>query len=100
MSKKQNNQNVKVEEVFVNETTEVNVPEETKKEGLGKKLLSGVKKHGKKIAAGAAVVAGGIICYTIGAKTGKSGSSEGDGVDEIAYYDLPPIEETVDNASE
>ena len=48
----------------------------------------------------AAVVAGGIICYTIGAKTGKSGSSEGDGVDEISYYDLPPIEETVDNASE
>ena len=35
MSKKQNNQNVKVEEVAVNETTEVNVPEETKKEGLG-----------------------------------------------------------------
>lgn len=96
MSKKQNNQNVKVEEVVVNETTEVNA-EETKKEGLGKKLLSGVKKHGKKIAAGAAVVAGGIICYTIGAKTGKSGSSEGDGV---IYYDDLPTEDTVDHVAE
>lgn len=97
MSKKQNNQNVKVEEV-VNETTEANVPEETKKEGLGKKLLGGVKKHGKKIAAGAAVVAGGIICYALGAKTGKSGSSAGD--DGVIYYDDLPTEETVDNSAE
>lgn len=98
MSKKQNNQNVKVEEVVVNETTEVNVPEETKKEGLGKKLLGGVKKHGKKIAAGAAVVAGGIVCYALGAKSGNKGSSDGDSV--VEYYDLPPSDETVDHVAE
>lgn len=98
MSKKQNNQNVKVEEVVVNETTEINVPEETNKEGLGKKLLGGVKKHGKKIAAGAAVVAGGIVCYALGAKTGKGGSSAGD--DGVIYYDDLPTEDTVDHVAE
>lgn len=97
MSKKQNNQNVKVEEVVVNETTEVNA-EEIKKEGLGKKLLGGVKKHGKKIAAGAAVVAGGIVCYALGAKSGNKGSSDGDSV--VEYYDLPPSDETVDHVAE
>lgn len=96
MSKKQNNQNV---EIKVEENgNELPVAEEIKKEGLGKKLLGGVKKHGKKIAAGAAVVAGGIVCYALGAKTGSKGSSAGD--DGVIYYDDLPTEDTVDHASE
>lgn len=50
--------------------------EEPKKEGIGSKVLKGVKKHGKKIAAGAAAIGVGIACYALGARSGKGGYEE------------------------
>lgn len=50
--------------------------EEPKKEGIGSKVLNGAKKHGKKIAAGAVAIGVGIVCYALGARSGKGGYEE------------------------
>ena len=55
-------------EEFKTMEDEVIVEERVQEEGLGSKIKAGLKKHGKKIAAGAAVLTCGIIGYVIGVK--------------------------------
>ena len=83
MSKNEN-----VIEVEVNEAEEQVV--ETVKESKLSKLGNGFKKHGKKIAAGAAVIAGGLICYALGKKT--HGGDDCDGYVSEVEVEFSPVE--------
>ena len=51
------------------EVVEATVVEEEVKEGFLTKAKNGLKKHGKKIAVGAAVAAAGVVGYMLGLKT-------------------------------
>lgn len=51
------------------ETAEVEIEEETKAEGVLTKAAKGLKKHGKKVAAFAAVATVGLIGYALGSKS-------------------------------
>lgn len=62
------------------ENTEVTVEV---KEGLGKKVVNGVKKHGKKIAVGAGIAAAGVVGFLLGKR-----SSE----DDDDYVDIDDVE--------
>lgn len=55
------------------EIEEVEIMEEecVQKEGLGSKIKAGFKKHGKKIVAGAALLACGIVGYALGKKSNE-----------------------------
>ena len=55
--------------------------EEEKSEGLLTKAAKGLKKHGKKIVAGAVVATVGLIGYALGSK-----SKEDEFVDTDMYY--------------
>ena len=57
-----------VEEVTMEELEEVCEPEEVK-EGLLSKVKTGFKKHGKKVAVGAALGMAGVIGYMLGSKS-------------------------------
>ena len=80
--------NTKKQELAVN--TESKAPEnqvvEEPKEKLGAKVGNFMKKHGKKIAAGAVVVGGGILGYALGLKKGKDSASD-DGEDGVLYFE-------------
>ena len=58
-----------VEEVTMEELEEVCEPEEEVKEGLLTKVKNGFKKHGKKVAVGAAVAVAGVVGYMLGSKS-------------------------------
>ena len=51
------------------EVVEATVVEEEVKEGFLTKAKNGLKKHGKKVAIGAAVAAAGVVGYMLGLKT-------------------------------
>lgn len=87
MSKKQNNKPVENNEATVNNNAEVPAVEETTKEGIGTKLLNGVKKHGKKVAKGAAIVGIGILGYALGTKAGNKGESYTGDDSGVTYFD-------------
>lgn len=72
MSKKEN----KIEEIVEVTEAEVEVAEETKTEGKLSKVVGGVKKHGKKVAAGVAIVVGGLLCYALGKGSGGGDSED------------------------
>lgn len=72
-----------LEEEFLEEEEEEEELMEVKKESKISKVVSGIKKHGKKIAVGAAVAAGTIIGYALlkgGSKDNNfvSGDSDND----------------------
>lgn len=95
--------NTKKQETVVDNTvnTESKAPEnqvaEEPKEKLGTKVGNFVKKHGKKIAAGAVVAGGAIIGYALGLKNGKTSAND-DGDDDYGYYGDEP--EAVDYVAE
>lgn len=68
------------------ETTEVNVEAKTKAEGLLSKAKTGLKKHGKKVAAFAAVATVGLIGYALGSKS-KGDDSDLIDADNVQYID-------------
>lgn len=77
------------EEAKAVETVEVDVEEtkESKFKTAMSKVGAGVKKHWKKIAAGAVVAAVGLICYNKGKESDEDfdddlGINEGDTVDD------------------
>ena len=71
----------------------VELAEESKKEGLFVKAKNGFKKHGKKIAAGAAIGAGLLIGYMLGNKSGKD-DYDADEYDEDNVIDIEDYSET------
>ena len=73
------------EETFVEEEE---VIEETKSEGFLTKVKTGLKKHGKKLVAGAAVAAVGLIGYALGAK-----SKEGEDTIDADNYEVLELED-------
>ena len=73
------------EETFVEEEE---VIEETKSEGFLTKVKTGLKKHGKKLVAGAAVAAVGLIGYALGAK-----SKEDEDAIETDDYEVLELED-------
>lgn len=75
MKKEEIKEEVKEE---VTEVKKVAVAEE-EKEGFLTKAKNGFKKHGKKVAVGAAVAAAGVIGYMLGLKTDDS---------EYVVYDM------------
>ena len=59
-----------VKEEIKEEVVEATVVEEEEvKEGFLTKAKNGLKKHGKKVAIGAAVAAAGVVGYMLGLKT-------------------------------
>ena len=75
------NQKVNENEAMENKAMEPEVPvvEETK-EKLGTKVLSGVKKHGKKVAGIAVGIGVGVLGYALGSKFGKGDNTNSDDV--------------------
>lgn len=74
-----------VEEVVnVEETVEV---EEVSTDGKLSKLKTGLKKYGKKIAAGAAVVTVGLIGYALGARSRDESDTDAIDTDYEIYGD-------------
>lgn len=61
-----NEVNEEIKEEVVEATV---VEEEEVKEGFLTKAKNGLKKHGKKVAIGAAVAAAGVVGYMLGLKT-------------------------------
>ena len=82
-------ENEKIEEVEV--IDDVEVVEEDVNEEFFDKLKTGVKKHGKKIAIGTAVIAAGILGYKFGVNKLVDDDSIADIVDDF------PIEDVVDS---
>ena len=78
--------NVKAEEIETEVIDEVN-------ESKGKKFISkvkaGIKKNGKKVACGAAIIAGVLVCYAIGTKL--NGPYVDDVIDPEDDYDVPEL---------
>lgn len=61
----------KVVEMEVAEVEEMEVTKESKMKGFVTKAKEVVKKHGKKVAVGVAIVAGGFIAYKLGKNSGN-----------------------------
>lgn len=96
MSNKIENENINEEKIF-DEDLEFKDEEKTelvveKKQNLLSKVVSGVKKHGKKIAVGTAVAAVGIIGYALLKRSGGSDTDFEYDLDTI--IDLDPIDVT------
>lgn len=77
------------EEVTMEELEEVCEVEEVK-EGLLTKIKTGFKKHGKKVAVGAALGMAGVIGYMLGSKSD-------DDYEYIDSYDPESLEEESDS---
>lgn len=78
--------NVKAEE---NKTEVVYEVEETKGKKFISKVKAGIKKNGKKVACGAAIIAGILVGYTVGTK--RTCLDVADDVDPEDDYDLPEL---------
>lgn len=87
------NENIMTEEEILEEEFFEEEYEEEKEKNLIQKVLSGVKKHGKKIAVGAAVAAVSVIGYTL-LKKGSNSDSDSDYNSDILSIDLDPIDVT------
>lgn len=61
------------------EKVETEIMEETEKKGILSKIGGFIKKHGKKIVAGAAIVGGAMVAYKLGKKSN----------DEVDYIEVP-----------
>ena len=75
-----------IEEKEINE--EVVEVKESKLKGIARKAGVGFKKHGKKIAAGAALLGVGLLGYALGHKT--------DGGDDTEYETIDDSDNSVD----
>lgn len=78
--------NVKAEE---NKTEVVYEVEESKGKKFISKVKAGIKKNGKKVACGAAIIAGVLVGYTIGTK--RTCLDVVDDIDHEDDYDLPEL---------
>lgn len=81
-----------VEEIENVVETEEEVMETETKQKFGAKFVAGVKKHGKKIVTGVAVVAVGLAGYALGKKSG--------GADEDCFEDDDVIDFIDDDSTE
>lgn len=78
-----------LKDVIEMDENEVNEEACVTKEGLGSKIKAGLKKHGKKIVAGAAVLTCGIIGYALGKKSNEGYYDS----EELDIIDLTPDED-------
>lgn len=78
--------NVKAEE---NKTKVAYEVEESKGKKFISKVKAGIKKNGKKVACGAAIIAGVLVGYTIGTK--RTCLDVVDDIDPEDDYDLPEL---------
>lgn len=86
-----------VEETMEDVVTTVEEETETEVENESKfsKVISGLKKHGKKIAVGAVVVAGGLIGYAL-----LKGSKSNEGCDHIVDDIVDTVIDVTDSYEE
>lgn len=91
MSKEVNN----VEEIEIMETEEEVMETETKQK-FGSKIVAGVKKHGKKIVTGVAVIAVGALGYALGKKSGCEEEDYFEDDDEVEFDLIEDNSEEVD----
>lgn len=74
----------KINEVNVEEAIEMKEVEATASEKFLDKAKGFIKKHGKKIAAGAAIIGGVLVAYAAG-KNSVDGEDEDEDIDGIDY---------------
>ena len=75
--------NKNINEVNVEEAIVVNEVEEVAPEKITDKVKGFIKKHGKKIAAGAAIVGGILVAYAAGRNSGDEDEFDGDNEDVV-----------------
>ena len=82
-------ENEKIEEIEV--IDEVEVVEEEQKVSFFTKVKTGAKKHGKKIAVGAAMITAGVLGYKLGNR--DTGVSDDYYIEDLASEDVSVSDE-------